>query len=282
MKIGSCLRLVAGAALVGLALVAFGFWVVVERPSARPPVPPVAVAELKKALREAYSQDLPNPYGPVLAILRRDGTKLPILWRARALERYGVYLIGRGRFGYPRHGIARAYRVEGRATLLRALRLRHHYGNALAALAFSYMPNPTPESMKTFYRYLAMAGRADPENACIEYMRTVQIFEQHAVRTPFKTTTPQGDLLFSSRRWARAYCYRALLCLKYWSLRTERHVWGGRWGARGFLRPALKYYEPKQLAELDAGVWKPGPCPDPWPPPEKTVAKAPPATRPTH
>ncbi len=239
----------------------------------------------------------PNPYAKVLILLRRDGSRLPRIWRARALARYATYIgglgqhyVGKARALIPHPGAW--YVAKKKLLLRRAVSVCPSYADGWIALALvlqdqhhyaGYIKN----SHHAFFDlYLKRALRAGPLNAYANSLRALEIINNYGGhwRHP-PSHIFHGDFGFSSPQWARAFCYRALVYLKYRRPHTKRGFLASLDGLDvGFFRVALKYYEPKQLAELDADIWKPGPgpSPDPWPPPEKKAARAPPTTRPAH
>ncbi len=236
------------------------------------------LSRLKRALRAAALPEIgfpqpgwPNPYARVLKILNHDGNDIPAIWRARALSRYAVYLGSITPYGSGNS----TWMSRKEAALLRlVVRICPKYANGWVRLALQGTWNAKSG------QFLLRAYRADPANPYVEYLRAFEIWQQHSKGHPGLYT---GNLGFTSRKWIRAFCYRGLMYLKTRKLRPDAPgipALGGQSLWVAWIRPALGYYEPQQLAMLDAGRWKPGPCPDPWPPPERKSTTAPAGTRP--
>ena len=263
------------------------------------------LAQLKRALEHAEpiaplsgypAPPWANPYARVLKVLRTERRQLPKRWQARAWAQYAVYIGELAPQNGRPHG-HRWYRRREKAILLHAVAICPAYASGWAQLASLYWLEAFHAAGKPSYRryraafhhYLAAALRASALNPYANALRALDIDEFSRASGPYT-----GNLHFRPAKWSRAFCYRALVSLRYAKGRSplgfarfkgsSATVGGLAWSDSYFFRPALKYYEPKQLAELDAGVWKPGPCPDPWPPPEKKAVNAPPtasATRST-
>ncbi len=242
-----------------------------------------ALARLRYALKNSEQQAMlsgyprpgwANPYAPLLAILHKDGPQLPRLWRARALSQYAAYLA----LLYPADGHPhrpQRHRREAEALLQRALAVDPEYASGWAELAFLHHPEELAGKRATFDHYLAKALRADPLNPYANALRAMDIFTVRGGHPPFGGSF-DGNVGIRSKKWVKIFCYRALVSLRFFSEQSPlgfarfkgsmATVGGYSWLQTDFFRTALKYYEPKELALLDAGVWKPGPCPDPWPP----------------
>ncbi|MGC9261667.1 MAG: hypothetical protein ACP5I8_16505 [Phycisphaerae bacterium] len=146
---------------------------------------------------------------------------------------------------------------------MRATRADPHYVPAWVELAFeTALPNrgawPQAEQ-KEYFHAMAMALRAGPHDPLAQL--------------------PRINYLFGiSEHWSpaqrKAFCYRALLYLKFRNhAEVARFFLYGLFGYKAWLNMELKKFCPKQLAELRAGTWRPDPSADPWPPPEKKIAK---------
>jgi hypothetical protein len=245
------------------------------------------VAKLRAALRQAASKasiwgypaaGWPNPYARVLAILNREGPHLPPIWRAKALSRYAVYVGGLDAkyVGATPVRDPAQYRAKEKILLHRAVRICPDYANGWVLLALLRRMSATNLHQELLMnRYLGRALRADPLNPYANSMRAVEIVEQYGGHASHpKAGAFHGDFGFSSPRWVRAFCYRALIYLKYHNPQVEQRILSQPNADVDFFRVALKYYEPKQLALLDAGKWEPGPCPDPWPPAMRKPSQA--------
>ncbi len=245
-----------------------------------------AVVDLKKALAksdslvfrsEGFPRFGPNPYAPVLRILHQYGDQLPAVWRARALGQYADFLCLPWRISsYPSRSVAAAFRKKGQAILIRAVGVDPGYTNGWISLALISLSQKAKAPNPAFPRYLVRAYDTDPLNPYVQGLRAWEIcikYGGHGISAgPFT-----GNVGFNSRKWIRSFVYRALMFLKYRHTQTLPKVFGNLGGTwTGFFRETIKFYAPKQLMKLDAGEWKPGPCPDPWPPPAKL------ATRPAH
>ncbi|MGC8553496.1 MAG: hypothetical protein ACP5O7_11610 [Phycisphaerae bacterium] len=237
------------------------------------------VAELQAALRQADSsahlsgyprRGWPDPYRLVLTILHREGDRLPPIWWARSFAHYAAYMGGldQNYVGQAAKVIPHPsawYRARKTALLRRAVSICPQYANGWAMLAASeqrWIDTPRRAKMDI---YMERALQADPLNPYANALRAIEIVTEYGGHGPaFKHSHIfRGDFGFSSPRWAKVFCYRALVYMKYRNPRVESRMF---FSYVNMYRTALKYYEPRELALLDAGVWKPGPCPDPWPP----------------
>jgi hypothetical protein len=238
-----------------------------------------AVTKLKQAL--AYAQQTTgdgyplfgkNPYRKVLRVLRTYGTKIPPLWRSRALARYASFLLHFGNYSYKSNKVPEKYLDKAKALLHEAVKLSPKYAGGWIRLAYleCYLRGGSWRHLHS----LRLAARLDPHNPLVQAARAWEIVLMpgavHVI--PGKPLDPPGNFGFVSAKWRRAFCYRALLYLKYHNERYEFRVAYVSLDAAVF-RSALKFYEPKQLAALEAGKWKPDPAADPWPPKPKPLAK---------
>jgi hypothetical protein len=243
-----------------------------------------AVTDLKKALAKA-DFDVPrsggfprfgvNPYAPVLRIVRQYGHRLPAIWRARALGHYADFLCLPWRFSsYPNKSVAAAYQKKGEAILIRAVGIAPGYTNGWISLALVSMSRQNKINNAAFRRYLLRAYDTDPLNPYVQGLRAWDVCRKHGGHG-VSSGTFTGNVGFNSSKWRRVFCYRALMFLRYRQTKTLPRVFGNLtnlWTV--FFRETVNFYAPKELAQLDAGKWEPGPCPDPWPPVMRNPSQA--------
>ncbi len=217
----------------------------------------------------------PNCYAPVLRTigrLRAEHVAVPRRLQAKAMMHWARWLAYISR-DWQLTAVRRArVRAKAIALLMRATRADPHYVPAWVELAFeTAIPNhgawPQAEQ-KEYFHAMAMALLAGPHDPLAQLPRINYLFG-------------------TSEHWSpaqrRAFCYRALLYLKFRNhAEVARFFLYGLFGYKTWLNMELKKFCPKQLAASRAGTWKPDPSADPWPPPEKKAAKAAAATRPAH
>lgn len=216
-----------------------------------------------------------NPYDRALQILRKDRGEIPPIWRSRALAQYAMFLATPGWANYKTTKAPKRYLEKAKRLLRESLALSPRYVNGwLRLMAVEYALHHWNRMNRQGSHCLVVAARLDPDNPLVQEARAWQIVLMpgavHVI--PGKPLDPPGNLGFVSAKWRRAFCYRALLYLKYHNAKMEwrvEHVSG----VAGLFRAALKFYEPHQLAALEAGKWKPDPAADPWPPKPKPLAK---------
>ncbi len=217
-----------------------------------------------------------NPYHRALRILRDDRASIPPIWRSRALARYGIFLATPGWANYT-GAVPKKYLDKARRLLHESLALSPRYVNGWIRLA--YLQDGYRNAGWSHLPSLQEAARLSPDNPLVEAARAWAIWQVHgAPHMKAGPVVPPGNMGFLSARWRRAFCYRALMYLKYHNAKMEFRV-VHFYGSAPVFRDALKFYEPRQLAALKAGRWKPDPAADPWPPPATQPAKKTAATR---
>lgn len=213
----------------------------------------------------------PDPYAGILHMRQHADEKLSVIppaWQARALTRHSAYLRLFASSGGQGHS-AKWYREKMLSALRHATRIDPAYGGAWAALAYYYRNDFSALGRAKFERCLAEALRLDPQNANAQGLRAVLIQRQHSGFGIKSGSVFTGNMGFRSRKWTDAFCCRALMY--FWCLRQERgkpRFWPPA-VPRNWVEISLKYYAPKQLAEVEKGTWIPGPSADPWPPAER-------------
>ncbi len=226
----------------------------------------------------------PNPYKNVLRILRADGGKLSAHCKARALTLYAGFIGSRNPYGGTPHSYA-WYREEEESILLRAVKVDPDCHAPRVALAITHQHLFGTPQEYIYDKYLADALRVDPTSGCANYLRAVEIMSLYGGHGLKDGASFHGNAGFASKKWVNAFCYRALFALR--GLGIHRGISYpppfNIFYSRSLIRKGLRYYQPLQYAELQAGTWKPGPCPDPFPPPVKksSSAKTKPALVPT-
>ncbi len=244
-----------------------------------------AVRRLRRALGAARTASTgyplfgKNPYLPVLKILRVDRGQLPLIWQSRALAQYAQFLDTPGWANYTTTVPPKKYLKVAKALLLRAVQLSPGYVTGWLGLHRVAAWRATPSANAEAERYLITAYRLDPHNPVVAGLRAWEIWQAHGAHNIRPgLPPPPGHMGFLSARWVHAFCYRALVFLKYQD-RIPRHWAQQTQGWRRAFGAALKRYEPGAYAEAMAGTWKPGPCPDPWPPPATQPARKAATTR---
>ncbi len=250
-------------------------------------------ARLERALQSARkaavltgypSPGWPNPYKKVLRILRVDRAGIPPARQAEALTLYAGFIGNLNPFGGKPHSHA-WYRKKEQSILLRAVKICPGCPAPWVALALMHEAALASRRRHIFNEYLAGALRADPNDRYANYLRAQEIFSAHGGHRWRSGVIFHGDAGFVSKKWIQVFCYRSSIALERparenstFAIRFEQFPYD-MFFDKLFLKLALKHYAPRQYAELQAGTWKPGHCPDPFPPPVKksSIAKTKPA-----
>jgi hypothetical protein len=233
-----------------------------------------AVTKLKRALKVAAQRALTpgfpsfgaDPYLPVLKVLKDEKNRLPAIWQAKALARYAAYLNSPA-LSFTSTVTEEALHRRSMAILHRAVVIAPTYTNGWVMLAREAMSEENKAGRAAFSIYLLHAYNTDPKNPYVQALRAWEIMVNHGGHN-IHSGPINGNLGFLTQKWIRAFCFRAMVYLADRNPSTDARVMGqGNAVWVSVCRAAVKYYEPKQLTYLEAGKWKPGPCPDPWPPP---------------
>lgn len=218
----------------------------------------------------------PGPYALVIQQARKNSAgpdAIPPLWRARAFTHYAGFL--RQIPTWDRSGSPSSVLLPKiLANLHRATRIDPSYAGAWTGLAWLHQSALYHgHHGRKFSRYLAQALRLSPDDSNAEGMRAMLIMERHGGHGT-KSGLFTGRVGFNSKKWRRAFCYRAAMYLEYYKKPKKVSLFFPPPRIGSLLTTALKYYAPRQLAEVRNGTWKPDPSADPFPPPVKKAAPA--------
>lgn len=231
------------------------------------------IIQIRQALTKADEEantGAPGTFRPVaykkivslLKTAKHENINIPPRLRARIFSHEGWYLYKYSeRVGILPKKQLRALQKNSIRLLNQAVVVDPTYSNGWARLGWFYMQKSSQgvnrqqtHDRKNWAHCTRKALQTDPHNPAAQLLRLNLLLPP--TEAAWKHDTPKRQ----------AFCYRALMYLKYRPKEKSKHrpfYYG--FSYTKWLRSDLKKWAPKQLAALDAGTWKPNPQADPLP-----------------